>query len=275
MRSADVALAEELPIEDLASAHLWLEIDLPFNLLGRARNSLYKPALVYLIVTDFEGKEERFRIPRPIALAGFQINPLVSDFESYLEIHGGETPRKIRSLRVEVAAEDQRWFKDRALISLSTLRPTNLKAEYIQQLERQRFATFSHLPEDFFAETPISNEEIDGREAIIMHAPSEMLFRLDSPISEVRGAHGYPAGAYSNGGETDGATFLIKWTNGETERLLYERRIEPFSEPADQGLIDFDLRGLDLPARGELRFTISINGDPGWDWTAWSGITLE
>ena len=275
VRSADVALAEELPIEDLASAHLWLEIDLPFNLLGRARNSLYKPALVYLIVTDFEGKEERFRIPRPIALAGFQINPLVSDFESYLEIHGGETPRKIRSLRVEVAAEDQRWFKDRALISLSTLRPTNLKAEYIQQLERQRFATFSHMPDDFFAETPISNEEIDGREAIIMHAPSEMLFRLDSPISEVRGAHGYPAGAYSNGGETDGATFLIKWTNGETERLLYERRIEPFSEPADQGLIDFDLRGLDLPARGELRFIISINGDPGWDWTAWSGITLE
>ncbi|MGY8719875.1 MAG: hypothetical protein ACKVI3_19075, partial [Verrucomicrobiia bacterium] len=165
VRSADVALAEELPIEDLASAHLWLEIDLPFNLLGRARNSLYKPALVYLIVTDFEGKEERFRIPRPIALAGFQINPLVSDFESYLEIHGGESLRLIRSLRVEVAAEDQRWFKDRALISLSTLSPTNLKTEYIQQLERQRFATFSHLPEDFFAENPLSIEEIDGREA--------------------------------------------------------------------------------------------------------------
>lgn len=275
VRSAEMVLDQELSIADLSSAHLWIEIDFPFNLLGRARNFLYKPPLVYLIVTDFDGKEERYRIPRPIALAGFQINPLVTDFETYLEAHGGEAPRQVRSLRIEVAEEDQRWFKGRALVSISTLKATNLKAEYALQIERQNFASFSHLPEDFFARTPLSTQDIGGRESVIMHAPSEMSFHLRAPVSTIRGAHGYPAGAYSNGGETDGATFLIKWTNGEIERLLYERRIDPFSEPADQGLIDFDLRGLDLPARGELRFIISINGNPGWDWTAWTGITLE
>lgn len=275
VRSAEMVLDQELSIADLSSTHLWIEIDFPFNLLGRARNFLYKPPLVYLIVTDFDGKEERFRIPRPIALAGFQINPLVTDFETYLEAHGGDSPRQVRSLRIEVAEEDQLWFKEKALVSLSTLKATNLNAEYAQQLERLNFASFSHLPEDFFARTPLSTEVIAGRESVIMHAPSEMSFHLRAPVSTIRGAHGYPAGAYSNGGETDGATFLIKWTNGDTERVLYERRINPFSEPDDRRLIDFDLRGLKLPARGELRFIISINDNPGWDWTAWAGITLE
>jgi hypothetical protein len=275
VRTADVKLEEEFSVEEFSATHLWVEIDFPFNLLGRARNFLYKPALVYLIVTDYDGKEERYRIPRPIALAGFQINPLVTDFETYLEAHGGDKPRLIRSIRIEVADEDRRWFAEQALVSVSTLKSTNLKTEYAQQLERQRFASFSHLPDDFFARTPLSNEEIDGREAVIMHAPSEMTFPLSTPITAIRGAHGYPAGAYTNGGETDGATFVIKWTDGADERILYERRINPFVEPADQGLLDFDLQNLNLPARGEVQFIISINENPGWDWTAWAGITLE
>lgn len=275
VKSANLTLDEELNVADLSSAHLWLEVDLPFNQIGRIRNFLYKPALVYLVLTDFDDKEIRYRIPRPIALAGFQFNPLVTDFESYLEAHGGDTARQIKSLRLEVADENRRWFQDQAIVSVSTLQSTNLKAEYAQQLERQRFASFSHLPDDFHARTPLSNEEIDGREAVIMHAPSEMIFPLTAPVTSIRGAHGYPAGAYTDGGETDGATFIIKWTDGNSEQLLYERNIDPFNDPLDQGLLEFNLEDLALPANGEIRFLITINENPGWDWTAWAGITLE
>lgn len=108
-----------------------------------------------------------------------------------------------------------------------------------------------------------------------MHAPSEMIFPLTAPVTSIRGAHGYPAGAYTDGGETDGATFIIKWTDGNSEQLLYERNIDPFNDPLDQGLLEFNLEDLALPANGEIRFLITINENPGWDWTAWAGITLE
>lgn len=275
VRTHDLYIGTEISIADLATEHLWIELDVPFNLAGRARNFLYKPPLVHLVVTDFDGMEERYRIPRPIALAGFQINPLVTDFNSYLEAHGGTMPRQVKSLKVEVAEEDRNWFTGTGLLKISTLRPTDLKREYEMQLERQRFASFSRLPADFYARTPLSNEDIDGREAVIMHAPSLMTFPLDTPVDRISGAHGYPAGAYTHGGETDGATFSITWTDGAKIRELYQRRITPLTEPEDQGLLDFELRDLALPASGELRFEISINGDPGWDWTAWAGLQIE
>lgn len=275
VRTVDVAIGETIAVTDLAAEHLWLEIDLPISLIGRARKFLYKPALVYLVVTDAEGEEERYRIPRPMGLAGFQINPLVTDFTSYLEAHGGEFPRRIESLKIEVAEEDRFLFADQAILSLSVLQPTNLKTEYAQQLDRQRFSSFSRLPSDFFAKTPISNQDIDGREVVIMHAPSLMSFPLQAPVNRITGAHGYPHNAYSDGGETDGATFIIEWIDGETVQVLYNRSIDPLAEPNDRGLLEFDLNNLALPASGELRFIISMNDHPGWDWTAWADVKIE
>ena len=265
VRTTEAAIGEEIMVSDLANEHLWLTVDLPLSLTGRLLKFLYKPAKVYLVVTDQDGKEERYRIARPIAMNGFQINPLVTDFETYLEAHGGESPRRIDSLRVEVAEDDRYLFSDQALLALSTLRPTNLKQEFARQLDRQNFASFSRLPDDFYAKTPISAQPIDGREAVIVHAPSLMSFPLTEPVSHVSGAHGYPPNAYSNGGETDGATFAITWIDGESSQVLYERNLDPLNEPKDRGLVDFDLTELDLPASGELHFSISINSHPGWD----------
>lgn len=275
VRTAEIQIGEELSVADLASDHLWMTIDLPFSLVGRATKFLYKPALVYLVVTDADGKEARYRIPRPIGLAGFQINPLVTDFTSYLEAHGGETPRRIKSIALEVAEDDRKFFTDSAVINFSVLQPTELKREYHQQLERQRFSSFSHLPTDFEAKTPISNQDIDGREVVIMHAPSRMTFALTAPVDRIAGAFGYPANAYTDGGETDGATFTIEWVDGESARELYRRDIDPLNEAGDRGLIDFEVPDLDLPARGELKFSISMNEHPGWDWTAWAEIKIE
>ncbi len=275
VRSAEVAIGAELPVTDLAIEPLWVTIDLPFSLVGRVTKFLYKPALVHLVVTDADGKKERYRIPRPMGLAGFQINPLVTDFPSYLEAHGGEAARRIASLAIEVAEEDRMFFADTAVVHLAVMPSTDLKREYHQQIERQRFARFSHLPADFAAKTAISNQEIEGREVVIMHAPSHMTFRLDTPVHRIRGAHGYPHNAYTEGGETDGATFRIEWTDGVTRRELYHRVLDPLNQPGDRGLIDFELTDLALPTGGELRFTVSMNDHPGWDWTAWADIKID
>ena len=72
---------------------------------------------------------------------------------------------------------------------------------------------FSELPIDFVAATPPSKLQIDGRDAMVVHAPSMMEFNFRAGTRHVSGAHGYPEGAYTNGGETDGAIFRIVWTD--------------------------------------------------------------
>ncbi|MCF3652105.1 hypothetical protein [Synoicihabitans lomoniglobus] len=274
LRTRDVTIGEPLSLAEFGREHLWLEIDLPFTLLGRIRNFLYKPPMVHLHVVDAENQVETYRLPLTAARAGFQINPLVTDFASYLEAHGGDAPRTVKSISVEVAESDRRFFEDQALVSLSALKPTALKTEYEKQTEREKFSMFSELPVDFLSQTPPSKIEIGSREALVMHAPSLMEFIFHAGTRHITGAHGYPPGAYSDGGETDGAVFTISWTDGTDRIELYHREIDPRNNLADRGLLDFDLDTSHL-GEGRILFEISIRDNPGWDWTCWSDVTIE
>ncbi|WP_221032943.1 hypothetical protein [Actomonas aquatica] len=274
LRTLDLEIGQPLSLSEYGDRHLWIEIDLPFSLTGKARSFLYKPPFVHLEVTDVAGEIFNYRLPLTSARAGFQINPLVLDFESYLEAHGGKNPHLVKSVRLVVDKADRHYFADTALVSLSSLQPTALKQEYEKQLEREKFSMFSELPLDFSSATAPSKLKIDGREALVMHAPSLMTFPFRAGTQHIRGAHGYPPGAYTNGGETDGALFRILWTDGTEERELYARELQPFTNEADRGLVDFDVSTADLPA-GTLRFEISIRDHPAWDWTTWADIVIE
>ena len=274
LRTLDLAPGEPLSLLEFGARHVWIEIDLPFSLLGRARTFLYKPPFVHLEVTDQDDKIITYRMPLTSAKAGFQVNPIVTDFSSYLEAHGGDAPRAVKSIRIVVAEEDRNLFATHALVSLSSLQPTQLKQDFEKQIEREKFSMFSELPIDFVAATSPSKLQIDGREAIVMHAPSMMEFAFTAGTRQVRGAHGYPTGAYSNGGETDGAIFRIVWTDGSEERELYRRELQPLGVEADRGLIDFNIDSSSL-GTGRLRFVVEIRNHPAWDWTTWSDVVIE
>lgn len=274
LRATDAPLGSPVSLAEFGTTHLWVEIDLPFNLVGRAMKFLYKPPLVFLRVVDMDGKEIVYRIPRPIALAGFQINPLVTDFESYLEAHGGSAPRQVREISVEVADEDRRWFADQAVVKISALQATDLKNEVAKQRQLSMFEGFYKLPDDFFAKTEVSRTEIDDREVVVMHAPSRMVFDFAGG-NTLSGVHGYVPGAYLDGGETDGAMFRVRWIDGEDSRDLYQRKLMPFTAEDDQGMHDFSIDVSGLPATGQLWFDVSINGNPAWDWTTWGEIQVK
>ncbi len=274
LRTLDLAVDEPLPLINYGAEHLWLEIDYPFSLLGRVRNFLYKPPLVRLEVVTSFGEKLTYRLPLTSARAGFQISPHITDFGSYLEAHGGGNPRLVEKITLLVADADRKFFAPRATISLSHLPPTDTNHEYELQIEREKFSLFSQLPVDFAAATPASKVEIGEREALVMHAPSFMTFTFAAGTSRITGAHGYPANAYTNGGETDGAEFFITWTDGTERRELYRRTLDPLNEETDRGLIAFSLDTADLPA-GQILFETSIRSHPGWDWTAWADLNFE
>lgn len=274
IRTLDLPLGQPLPLSQYGSEHIWLEIDLPFTRLGRARNFLYKPPFVRLEVKTNLDEVLIYRLPLTSARAGFQINPHITDFESFLSAHGGEDPRLVEQITLLVDDEDRRFFADSAVVSLSRTPPSNTAPEYIKQLERQRFALFSQLPVDFDSATQASSIEIDGREALVMHAPSFMTFDFTAGTQTISGSHGYPTGAYRDGGETDGAVFSITWTDGTNRHELYRRELDPANNPLDRGLIEFSIPTGELPS-GQVLFETSIRNNPSWDWTAWSDINFE
>ena len=274
IRTLDLPLGDPLPLIQYGAEHIWLEIDLPFTLLGRARNFLYKPPFVRMEVVTSFGEVLTYRLPLTSARAGFQISPHITDFGSFLAAHGGENPRMVERITLLVEDEDRRFFADSAVVTLSRTPPSNTSPEYFKQLDRQRFSIFSQLPVDFESATQASTIEIDGREALVMHAPSFMTFDFTSGTQSISGSHGYPTGAYSDGGETDGAVFTVTWTDGTDRRELYRRELQPVSNPLDRGLIKFSLPAGDLPD-GQVLFEISIRNNPSWDWTTWSDIKFE
>jgi len=274
LRTVVLAIDEPLSLSEYGAEHIWLEVDLPFSLLGRVRNFLYKPPFVHLKVVPDQGEELLYRMPLTSARAGFPISPHVTDFESYLEAHGGENPRKVDHITLLVNEEDRRFFADHSVVKISRTPPTDTKGEYQRQIERVRFSLFSRLPVDFGSATPISIIEIDDREAIVLHAPSFMTFNFSTGTNRLTGSHGYPVDAYSNGGETDGAVFTIAWTDGTERRELYRREIDPVTHASDRGLLPFALDTSALPD-GQIIFETSIRSHPGWDWTAWADINFQ
>jgi hypothetical protein len=84
------------------------------------------------------------------------------------------------------------------------------------------------------------------------------------------------SGTYTNGGNTDGALFLVYWSNGSERRELFRQYLDPVNREADRRLQDFsgNLTGLN---GGKLYLEVQNgpNDNPSWDWTAWSNIKIE
>ena len=273
-----VAVGQTYTLGDLENKPLWFQVDLPPSLLGRARNFLYKPPLVDLQVTASDNKTETYRLPIKAAQGGFQLNPLVTDIASYLESQGGESQRWVRSVTLDVDSSDRRYFADAASFTFSAVTPSKAKPEYDQQLVRAKFSMFSLIPDETVAFTPPSEQVIDGRQALVMHAPSLMVFTPPPGATRAQGFFGYVPGAYLDGGNTDGAEYRIVWAAPDGERrTLFSRMIRPVQDPADRGLQTFDVDLSNLPAGGQLLLEITAGpaNEHSWDWTAWADVVIQ
>lgn len=270
-------IGKSLSLEEFKHQLLWAEFDLPFTIMGRIRNLLYKPAIVSLRVTDQNNKDEVFRLPLPAAKGGFIISPVITDIDGYLAAQGGTPSRWATSIALEIAPEDRRYFSEMGTVTLSAVTPSKAKPEYDRQVEREKYSMFSMVPDEVAAFTTPSEIQIEGHAALVMHAPSLMVFTPPPGAVRVRGNFGYPPGAYSNDGNTDGAEFRVIWATDLERRILFSKLIRPVQEPKDRGLQHFDVDLRNLPRDGHLLLEISPGpkDEHSWDWTAWSDVVIE
>jgi hypothetical protein len=277
LRSATVKLNQPLELGALAHKRLWATLQLTPSWLGHLRNAVYKPPIVNLTIQDTQGKRSTFRLPLTQAATGFILNPPIEDSVDYLCFAMGVANRQIDALTLEVPQQDQKFFHETAYVELSEL-PSALSGNDCRA-QRDLYMTvhfrmFQSLPINF--ETPIAPSEIqlDGRPAVMMHAPSKMEFAVPEGATTVSGAFGFAPGAYTGSGKTDGATFRILWQDSQHQVELYQHRLDPLNVPGDRGLQDFyvDLKGL---AGGKLLLQVDPGANAAWDWTAWTAIKID
>jgi hypothetical protein len=275
VRTATVRVGQKLDLAELSTQNLWVEIDYRFSLVGKLRRFFFKPPLVQLRITDDRGFETVHRLPQPIGRAGFMLNPVTDDLLEFMRAAGGEPKRRAASIVVECAPQDRDCLQPDIQVRLATVAKSDAGVNYFKEADKTLFHMFVDTPASFQALNPPNEDLIDKRKVMIMHAPSEMVFDVPAGATEMHGSYGFIPGAYSNGGRTNGAEFVIYWSSGSEPTILHERYLDPVKSMNDRGLQKFFVKLPKSTGRVHLRINPGPFGEYAFDWTGWSGIEFK
>lgn len=255
---------------------LWAQIDLRPSLLGRLRTFFYKPPVLQLAIQDVHNLTRTYRMPAPIGRAGFIINPIIEDLTAFTYFSINKPERSTKQISLVLAPEDRKYFADTAQVELSRLNTSTAAQEFFNPMNREHFFMFDVVPVSFESANLPTNEKIEGVDVMVIHVPSQMVFNVPDGATTLTGRLGMLVGAYTNGGNSNGAEFVITWANGKEPVEVFHRFLDPKNRPADRGLIDFQ---VDLtPYKGGRLYFRTLPGpynDKGWDWTAWTAINIK
>jgi hypothetical protein len=276
VRAETLPLSQYIEIKPWNDHPLWLKIDLKTSLLGSLRSFLYKPPQVRLNIADVNGNTRAFLMPLPMGRTGFIVNPFIDDPSSFMEFADSRSKRLVSTVSVDIAPQDRKFFADSFTYELSELPAPHSGGKYFSSVYANVFHMFRSYPMTYDAHMPVSETDIDGRRVAILHAPSVMTFDMVKDARTVSGQFGFMPGAYTNGGRTNGAEFVVYWSNGSDRVELFHRFLDPLNNVGDRGLQAFEanLSGL-TGGRIYLQVKPGPYNDFSWDWTGWTDIQIK
>lgn len=264
----------EVPLPGQRDHALWLQADFPLSLLGRLRALLYRPPILQMTVTDDAGTQTQHRMVPEIARDGFLIQPYLATQDDYAGFVRGRGNRWLRSLRLDPAPGEQRWW---GRPSLRFFRLPELPVTAASALDLVVERGIANLvPARIFSAVGTEVFPAGGRWALMVHAPGEIDFEPTTAPKHVAGSFGLRAGSYTGSGHTDGVEFSIDLIDaaGKT-RTAWHRFLAPVTEPGDRGPQAF---AVDLSDRGIVRIVfrteVSPSGNDNWDWSYWTNLRL-
>jgi hypothetical protein len=275
LRTIRLTLGEVCDLGDLRQHNLWVEIDYDYSLLGRLRRFFLRPAEVKLRLEDTQGAVHLNRLPRPIGQGGFLLNPVIDDTMDYLRAFGGTPRARVKSLALTVAPSQRACLRDHVTVRLYEVPPSKAGAPYFRDENANLFSMFPDAPQSYHAFLAPNEDTISGQRVMVMHAPSVMTFDIPPGAREIIGAFGFVAGAYTNGGKTNGADFSVVWTSGQESKVIFERMLDPAHRTNDRGLQTFRAPLPQATGRIELRVDPGPFNINAFDWTGWTGIQFK
>jgi hypothetical protein len=139
-----------------------------------------------------------------------------------------------------------------------------------------QFPHFNRVPDSADADLSYLLQE-GGEQTLILHAPALLKYRLTGKERRVRFDYGFRVGAYSNGGQTDGAIFNVELEpkNGKAAQSVFQKQLTPTSKPEDRGSHSTDLQLPHVSEGDTLILRVDSGAGGAWDWTYVTNFVLE
>ena len=141
-----------------------------------------------------------------------------------------------------------------------------------------QFPGFNRVPDGVRDDVAYLEQE-SAQTVLALHAPASLTFRLHGGERSVAFDFGLRAGAYQNGGGTDGAGFRVTLrAGGQPDRIVFERLLQPVAQRSDQGT---QHTAVPLPDKVEAGTELVLTIDPGpagnsaWDWTYLANLRIN
>lgn len=270
----EVAFGETVELGALEGAAHVLALDLRPTLAGRLRTTLMRGAEVWLWVTDERGDESRVRLRPSMMRTGAILDPFVRSAEDWARWRlAGKGRRPVR-LRVDPPRPAGTYEPSFGLVLSrdDSLAPSP-DDETRAMLEPVRF---SPPPARVESRAPASAAEVDGREVLVVPAPSRLEWALEPGRHRLEGAFGLVPDAYRVHA-SDGATFVVVVEEeGRPARILLHRRLDPRGVAEDRGAQELAIEfRCDAPAKLVLSTGPGPAGTDAFDWTYWSDLRIE
>jgi hypothetical protein len=276
LRSIDLAVNRPLSLEQENHQPLWIEIDLQPTLLGKIRSFLYKPPQVTLRILNSDDNATDYLMPLPQGRTGFVINPVIEDYVDYMHFASNTPDKLARALTLKIAPADEKYFRPAAHVRLFTLPASAAGQSYFPPSTADKFPMFHSYPVLYDSMAPMISAQVDDREVAMLHAPSRMVFDFPSKAKKLTGEFGFLTAAYTQEGNTNGALFVIYWSDGTRRVDLYQRFLNPVHIAFDRGIQDFNVSLTHLSG-GRIYFEIhpGPQNEFAWDWTFWTNIKIS
>ncbi len=141
----------------------------------------------------------------------------------------------------------------------------------------EQFPGFSPLPDQATGEN-VAVLELAGSKVTLLHVPTELQFALRGGERQLALDFGFLPGAYSAGGNTPGADYVLELQRaGQPPREIFRRTLRPVTLESDRGAqtATVQLTGVAAGDRLILRTAPAPGGSPSWGWTYVSHLTIQ
>jgi hypothetical protein len=107
----------------LAEENVWCAIDINESTLGRLRRFLYKPPILFISVTDKEGRSTMYRLLPSIARCGFILDPYLQSQADIIGLKSNSAPKPQHVASFTLVADNsaRKYFDSHVKIHLSRL----------------------------------------------------------------------------------------------------------------------------------------------------------
>jgi hypothetical protein len=275
-----IPIGTPIDISPFSDRQLLLSLDIRKSLAGRVYSLLYKLPPVYLEIGTTDGAKMSYRIVPNMVQSGILINPLILSQTDLVGWYTGQPLRRVANLRVVIGTEGTKWFEDNVVLTLNehqTVPAKNLTSdELAKKLTHSMFYSFPYQETSVI---PIKEVKENGQSVLMVHAPGELRFAVNSGTHRLTCEFGLLSEAYliQTNTPTDGVEFSASLLESGQETVLFRRFLQPVQETNDRG----------MQSCGNLAFAVKTQGDlvlrthPGptnnrnYDWSFWRAVKID